>query len=454
MRIISVEYNIALVTVSILIAMVASFTALSHISRLRSSLVPNHQVWWLLLASICMGGGIWSMHFVAMLSSNTQYQIRFDAVWTFVSFILPIAGTMLAFGVMYRFNRPRTAILAGTLMGLTIVSMHYMGMASVKRTVTMLHHDPNYVLMAMIIAISASIISLYVFFRNVAENFKMKLLSAFLLGLAITGMHYTGVLGQTIYRIPGTEGITVSTDGSLDKTQLALAIACLSFVSLFTSILAGVSASSYQRKLNNEQLQVLINELNHRVKNTLATVQSLAKHSLRGCEQDKLDTFESRLISLAKVHTLLTESNWEAITFRSMLCSEISVYTTDDGPTLTLQGDAKLELLPEIALPLEMVIHELTTNAVKYGALSVPTGNLFIGWEVEGTMLNIFWKETGGPPPEEPTAIKGFGSTLIGQTVRQLGGTIEKQFHPWGLECELIVNLTGRKKVIVGDLTK
>lgn len=452
MEIIPVEYNIALVTVSVLIAMVAAFTSLSHVSRLRSSLVVKHRLWWLSLASICMGGGIWCMHFVAMLSSNSQYSIRFDLVLTAVSFILPVVGTMAAFGTMYRFNRPRTAVLAGTLMGLTIVSMHYAGMASVVRQVTFLYHDPNYVLIATIIAISASIISLYVAFRNVADKFQWKILSAFLLGLAVSGMHYTGVFGQTIYRIPGTEDIVVSTYGSIDKTQLALAITCIIFITLFTSILAGVSADSHQRKLNNEQLQLLINELNHRVKNTLATVQVLARHSLKGCDAKQLRTYEDRIMSLAKVHTLLTARNWQDLLFCDMLKSEIEAYTTEEGPKLEMSGP-KVTLVPSIALPLEMVIHELTTNAAKYGALSASSGILYIFWEIEDQMLNILWKEVGGPPPAdfEP---KGFGSTLIKQTVRQLGGSIQKEFHPWGLEATIKINLFERKYMMLDNLTK
>ena len=148
-------------------------------------------------------------------------------------------------------------------------------------------------------------------------------------------------------------------------------------------------------------------------------------------------TIGGRIASLAKTHTLLTTKRWRAIAFRDILQSELEPYRQTahvnfDGPDFDLEA--------EIATTIGMVIHELTTNAAKYGALSSPDGRIDIGWAVETAkesdkpaMVSLTWQERGGPEVQQQTH-KGFGSTLIEQLiVRQFGGSTEFVFAPAGL---------------------
>jgi two-component sensor histidine kinase len=183
----------------------------------------------------------------------------------------------------------------------------------------------------------------------------------------------------------------------------------------------------------------MLHELNHRVKNTLATVQALARQS-RGAE----GVLEARILALSKTHDLLTREDWSGASLREVLESELSPYRTEsdqialDGPDVALS--------PRHVLALGMTIHELTTNAGKYGALSVPEGHVRVAWSLsapEGGMLRLrlTWQESGGPPVQPP-ARAGFGTRLIsGGVRRELDGLVDLAFEAGGLRCHLDVPL-------------
>jgi len=171
----------------------------------------------------------------------------------------------------------------------------------------------------------------------------------------------------------------------------------------------------------DERQQVLINELNHRVKNTLATVQAIATQTFRGGDVDPAlqEAFQSRLVALARGHDILTRQSWERADLRDVVDSALEPFRAHHEDRFDVQGPA-LAFTPSMVLALTLILHELGTNAMKYGALSNRNGRVEVGWSLdvqkEGA-LNFHWRETGGPLVTEPTH-KGFGSRLIERSLR------------------------------------
>lgn len=194
-------------------------------------------------------------------------------------------------------------------------------------------------------------------------------------------------------------------------------------------------------KQAEQRQQVLINELNHRVKNTLATVQSIAAHSFRGqAESHAHQWFEGRLLALSKAHDVLTCASWSGANLQDVVMQAVAPMCTLDENKFVIEGPP-LQLAPPMALSLAMVIHELATNAVTYGAASVSAGQINISWSVNdmdgANRLHLHWTESGGPavfPPQH----RGFGSRLIEHGLaHELGATVQLQFQTSGVVCEI-----------------
>lgn len=208
--------------------------------------------------------------------------------------------------------------------------------------------------------------------------------------------------------------------------------------------IVGVVLDITERKQAEEHRELLINELNHRVKNTLVTVQSITRQTLRAAaspEQARED-IEHRLIALARAHDVLTRENWGSASLREIVCEALAAHASESGGRLKLDGfDVRLE--PQTALALAMGIAELGTNAVKYGALSNDIGVVHISWRVEKTsssrLMKLEWHEFGGPPVTPP-ARRGFGTRLIEVNLaRELGGRADIAFEPQGVQCTFLV---------------
>lgn len=189
-----------------------------------------------------------------------------------------------------------------------------------------------------------------------------------------------------------------------------------------------------------ERQQLMINELNHRVKNTLVVVQSLARHSLRDGGELGLSQFNDRIHALASAHDLLTRRSWEGADLGEMLAETLQPYAAQ----VTLDGPA-LPLSPNAAVALAMIFHELATNASKYGALSRETGQVSVAWRREGrTQAVVVWRERGGPAVSPPQR-KGFGSRLIAASLKgELAGSAEFDYAPEGLTCLLTLLSTSK----------
>ena len=199
-----------------------------------------------------------------------------------------------------------------------------------------------------------------------------------------------------------------------------------------------------ERKQAELRQKLLVDELNHRVKNTLATVQSLASQTARSTSNPKdfSNAFEGRLIALSKAHDQLTRHHWENADLRELLSGSLAPYAAASRDRIVLRGE-DLVLRPRAVLTLAMAVHELTTNAAKYGALSAPGGRIEVQWEKAETdgrkILRLDWRESGGPQVKVPER-RSFGSRLIEGSVKaELGGTAKLIYAPDGLRCEMLI---------------
>jgi PAS domain S-box-containing protein len=204
--------------------------------------------------------------------------------------------------------------------------------------------------------------------------------------------------------------------------------------------LVGTSQDISSRKLAESQQELLLHELNHRVKNTLATVQSVAAMTARSAEDpaEAWKTFDARVRGMAQTHDLLTQSQWTSALLRDILAGELDFYQDTMRQRVFLHGNP-VQLAPKATLALGLAVHELATNAAKYGALSVPEGRLSVRWavvKIDGyPHLLIEWVESNGPPVAPPKR-QGFGSRLIHRGLTQeLGGDIKLTFEPSGVRC-------------------
>jgi PAS domain S-box-containing protein len=200
----------------------------------------------------------------------------------------------------------------------------------------------------------------------------------------------------------------------------------------------GVNVDITQQREAEERLKLLLAELNHRVKNTLAVVQAIAHQTFRGhgTGSEPRKAFEGRLIALATAHNLLTQSNWESASLRAIATDALNSQGVD--PKRASLAGPHVELTPKQALALALALHELCTNATKYGALSNDAGRIAIAWDREAERgLKISWTEQLGPPVAPPGR-RGFGSRLIEQSLaRDLDARVVLDFRPEGVCCTI-----------------
>jgi PAS domain S-box-containing protein len=205
--------------------------------------------------------------------------------------------------------------------------------------------------------------------------------------------------------------------------------------------LTGISLDITERKAAEERQKLLLDELNHRVKNTLATVQSIAMQTLRNTEQPSVFdmAFIERLHALAQAHDLLTEAAWEGASLGEVIARTLKLRVAP-GEDHRLRFDGPyVRLSPNAAVTLNMVFHELATNAARYGSLSTAGGRVDVAWtrDPETAAITLDWRESGGPAVTAP-ARRGFGSRLVEQALpREMGGEAQLSFPAKGLRCRI-----------------
>ncbi len=495
-----------------------------------------------------MGGGVWSMHFIAMLGFDPGAPVSYDPGLTLLSFLLAVAGTAGAFFAASRERLGKGRIpVAGTAMGLAIAAMHYVGMAAM-RTAATVGWRFDLVAVSVGIAIAASIAALWASRREASMGWRAA--AAAILGLAVVGMHYAGMAALDLQSIHGSMD-----DNGAPPLVIAVSIAAVTAVILLMALaasmadersrlvsvlaaagvgywelnirdrtfslspraraliarpqdrpdgdvmnpvwveddehlaqrraaleaaiageaeydveypiagtdrwvhsrgslirsrsgrplkLAGVVSDITDRhrahaalETSERRQKLLINELNHRVKNTLATLQSIATLTARKATsvEEFSSLFQARLMALSDTHNLLTASGWEQATLTDLLTKELRPYAPEQ---FRLTGPDLLFDAPH-ALAMGMIVHELATNAAKHGALSTPDGCVSVSWSAPDAdgRTSLDWVETGGPAVVTPTRT-GFGSRLIATSLKgDLSGSAALDYAPTGLRANL-----------------
>lgn len=537
------------------VAVLAAWTALDLFQRVRDREGPDRTPW-LMLAALALGGGVWAMHFIAMLGFNHGAPIRYEIGPTLLSFALAVTGVAVAFfaASRERLGPGRLPAAAGA-MGLAIALMHYVGMSAMQTTATV-GWRPGLVLLSVAIAVAASFAALQVAGRRTSIPWRAA--ASAILGLAVVGMHYTGMAAMILR--PTALALS-NGDAGAPPLALAVGVAAVTVVILFLALGASIAdqrgrlldvieaggvgyweiglkdrvitlskrarvlfelppgQASYPfddppwlRNENTEERSValaralageapydvefpigdsgrwvqahgnlvrsrsgrplklagvirdvtarrkafadletserrqklLVNELNHRVKNTLATVQSIAALTARRTTSVAAFSaqFEARLMALSETHNLLTAQGWEQATLHDLLAKEMRPYSPEQ---FRLSGPDVLFDAPQ-TLAMGMVIHELATNAAKHGALSVGGGSVLVAWsgpDAKG-MHGLDWIERDGPPVATPTRT-GFGSRLIATSLKgDLGGVAELDYALDGFRVRLTFRPTTR----------
>src|SRR6201997_2985752 len=201
---------------------------------------------------------------------------------------------------------------------------------------------------------------------------------------------------------------------------------------------SGVTVDITERKRAEERQNLLAREVDHRAKNALALAQSIVRLTRAADLKDYVQAVEGRISALARVHTILSLSNWQGAEIWRLVEAEISPYAI--GARIKLEGP-ELQLGPATAQTLALAVHELITNSAKYGALSAHAGRLSIEWEVQADILQFIWEERDAPEVEQPIA-RGFGTrSVIASVESQLGGRADFDWRTEGLICRLSVPL-------------
>jgi len=261
---------------------------------------------------------------------------------------------------------------------------------------------------------------------------------------------YAGALIETPDGIPlGTVCVidTKPRPQSLSQAQIeslqALARQVMSLMELRRTLKLKIAADAAFKR----QQELLSNELNHRLKNILTMVQAIVSQTFRNSTNfdEARSALSARIIALGKAQDLLFSATRERASLTTIVESAVKLYHDGLEKRFQVRGP-NIDVGPKAALSLTLMMHELTTNATKYGALAAPGGTVSVEWDVthgDDPRLSLIWRESGGPPVTPPTR-RGFGTHLIERALAgECGATIELDYKPMGLECRLKAPLSG-----------
>jgi two-component sensor histidine kinase len=198
----------------------------------------------------------------------------------------------------------------------------------------------------------------------------------------------------------------------------------------------GTVADITERKQREEQVHLLMRELNHRAKNMLSVVEAIAHQTATRTLEDFIERFSERIQALSANQDLLVRNAWHGVEIKDLVCAQLSPFADLIGSRIVVRGP-KLRLNAASAQAIGLALHELTTNAGKYGALSTDRGRVDVVWGTDGDVLTISWTEREGPPVTAPER-RGFGSIVMEtMTERSVGGAVDLDYAPPGLTWRL-----------------
>jgi two-component sensor histidine kinase len=213
------------------------------------------------------------------------------------------------------------------------------------------------------------------------------------------------------------------------------------------ALLAQAGIDAEQREAADKLQKLILEELHHRIKNTLATVSAIAAQSLRTATsiEHGQQAIESRLLALGRAHDLLLQARWSSADLADIVKGATEPYDSEGEGKFSI-GGPELKISSGAVIALAMTLNELCTNTTKFGALSVPSGRVGIVWTVDAPSqrLHLSWRETGGPEVQPPTR-RSFGTRMIQTLGKQLNGTVEKTYDPKGFVYTLDVPLSSLK---------
>ncbi len=208
-----------------------------------------------------------------------------------------------------------------------------------------------------------------------------------------------------------------------------------------------------EQKRREEQIVLLAREADHRTNNLLAIAQATVHLTNAATAAELKEAIQGRLQALANAQSMLAQSRWAGADLRELALKELSPYCRNGDSSAQIEGPSLL-LKPELAQAMAMALHELATNAVKYGALSTPAGRVTVEWSTQpGQKLYLRWIETGGPPVAPPTK-EGFGTRAIQRLIGQLSGEVKYHWHPHGVACDILIDAAPASKAPAGRSRK
>jgi NO-binding membrane sensor protein with MHYT domain/two-component sensor histidine kinase len=438
------QHEYRLVLLAIFVCALGSYAAITLLNHVR--IVQGRARWvWLAATAGASGFAIWATHFIAMLAFSPGGPAGYDLLLTLLSLVAAITLTGFASYATTFGDRLMKAI-GGAMVGGGIAATHFTGMAA--------FHVAGFIvwdgaLVAASIALGCALGAAALVIGASNTRWSTRLQAALLLTLAILSHHFTAMGAASIVRDPT---IVVSASAlppgamALGVAFGGLAILALTFTGVGLDLRDRRRTAAFVRDITaakeaEEHQNLLIAELNHRVKNALARVAAVARRTgdTNGTIDDFVAALDGRIRSMANAHELLSQSRWQGVSLADLVRRELAPYATADntateGPEVTLTATATQTIA--------MVLHELATNAAKYGALSGPPGRVNVCWSKTNKpagepQLLMHWRETGGPPVA-PSAHPGYGTSVIRDLIpHQLDGAVELGFSADGVRCRL-----------------